>query len=239
MLKRAKIGLIICVALASTFSATHGALLSKMDHKQYDIYFDDFQKDLFGRPLKLGTDAKISIVLDQNVALNQKLKNAVLRAVEDIDNLLDSVEYDVYLSLAKNHLALDNVINIVMPQGSKEVDPTSLATTQLNVKAVHRYIEFPMSITLNYDHKDIMSEAQWTGVIKHELLHTFGLKDLYEESARDTSIMYYQYDYNRIFPISLKADDIIKMKLVYDKEDLRDNPEKLQKYLDHEAETCM
>lgn len=153
------------------------------------------------RHLMLTTDSNKPIVADVDDPIGILINNAteedkqtIVEAINDMNEICPNLEYTL---IDNDNIKLKNYINIsVTPDISKisnNTDTLGFAEFKYNQKTAK--IVYPMNIYLDSNTADIFDSEDGTSlmsyVVKHELLHTLGFKDLYEKEYLNKSIMFY------------------------------------------------
>ena len=127
-------------------------------------------------------------------------KECIIDAIHELDIQLDNIKYNIYLDHQK---APNKCITI------EEVDFTVTrgGLTMLTYLPFNPYLMYPIEIYIDTDwHK---TENQLKCVIKHELLHTLGLKDLYDQKYETESIMYFAQTPDSPKDLTQKDKDLV------------------------------
>lgn len=135
--------------------------------------------------LPVGRDG-INVLITDN--FTQEQKEAIVEAIAELDEHLLYVDYNIYLDARK---APNKCITI------DEVDTKAGKTGLAGLTYLPGipYLMYPIEImvdadkAMNYDNQ--LMKEQFKGTIKHELLHTLGLVDLYDDKYETESIMYF------------------------------------------------
>ncbi len=145
-----------------------------------------FQKTIFNVPLLLPIK---NGVVDLNIdpAFSAEEKQALVKGITEIDNLLDGVNYNITF----NDGTLKKGINIRAFKENEKNKSNGIACATIKANQWKAEITYP--VTIKFDTK-MMEEKDYDYdfVIKHELLHTLGLADL-TDSDYNRNLMYYGY----------------------------------------------
>jgi len=153
-----------------------------------------FLKNIFNDPLLLpiSKDA-IPVIIDQK--FSQKQKDCIAKSIQELDIDLTGINYKVVLNNEKTD---ENCIKI---NRTYIEDYSILAETKFNAFA--STINYPINIDVSIDkfmretvENNDFAQKVCSTVIKHEMLHTLGLCDLYEGKYETKSIMYYMLTLN-------------------------------------------
>ena len=162
--------------------------------------------------LPVGRDG-IHILISQNFTKEQQ--EAIIEAIKELDEHMLHVKYNIYTDASK---APKNCITL------EEVDPIKNIVTTGITESTHipfvPYLLCPIEVCIDAD----MSMHKYTGLqkdrfkcmVKHELLHVLGLKDLRDKKYETETIMYYTQTKNS--PRDLTQSDIDMLNDIYDEE---------------------
>lgn len=171
-----------------TYSNIYSAVTTKNINKNL------FNKNLFGNPylLKIPNNTPLDVVIDENFSKEQK--ETIVKAIFTLDNKLEGVNYNIIL----NAQAHDKQCISVLKDKTKTED--YLGVTYAKYPLFATFIKYPINISLNVDYinKEFKSKIdglktydEYLGsIVKHEMLHTLGLADLYDDASYGKSIMY-------------------------------------------------
>lgn len=181
-------GLVVAPPLIAYIASQSNLTVTEADKERFGEYIDYFEKNVAsGRPLRLDISDPIAIVM-QNIDL--ETKKQIVKAVTDLDNLCPNLDYVIY---EDNYDSAP--IKRISFSLSQQMNSSTLGETQYIYNINKAEIKYPISITLNDYFKDAYfsdnKKPVMESVIKHELLHTLGLRDLYDENELGKTIMYY------------------------------------------------
>ncbi len=187
-------GLVIAPPLLAHLVEKQSETVTRGDKARFGEYLDYFNRNAEnGRPLRLDISDPIAIVM-QNIDLDTKKQ--IVAGINDLTDICPNLDYVVY----ENAYTPLNRISISI---SKELENRTLGVTHYNYSKQKAEIQYPISIELNekyvdayYDENDPKPIIKT--VVKHELLHTLGLRDLYDENEVGKSIMYHVIDPNTL-----------------------------------------
>lgn len=170
------------------------------EYIQYFTTNDGFNKK--GRPLRLDISDPIAIVMQD---VEEQEKKHIVDAVNALQEICPNLDYRIY----ENQSTPLNTINISV----QAMDEHKGGTTSYTYKVSEAQILYPIDIVLNEKYSDLyfdekLTDSVLTGIAKHELLHTLGLKDLYEDEEYDKSIMYYCIKPDLVY--TARDEEIIK-----------------------------
>ena len=156
-----------------------------------------FNQNIFGVPYLMDVDKKpIDVVINEN--FSEKQKEIISNSISILDEKLIGVDYNITLDSTKANKKCITINNNIDKKNKNERDCYGVTYTKCPVFGTK--IIFPVEIKLNLDeinndYKGSIAKAktynQFLGaIVKHEMLHTLGLKDLYNSSENGKSIMY-------------------------------------------------
>lgn len=152
---------------------------------EYIEYFFTNNHQTSGRPIKLDISDPIAIVMQD---MEENTKKYIVDAINDLEEICPNLDYRIYDS--PNTML--NTINFTM----KSVDRPVGGTTYFTFNISKAEIVYPIDIVLNQTYADVFldeeqTKSALTGIVKHEMLHTLGLKDLENKDEMGQTIMYY------------------------------------------------
>lgn len=151
---------------------------------KHDKIFENIDESRFlknnkGQAIYLPINKKgIDVVIDNNFTNEQK--ETIADAIKYCDDKFENIEYNIYLNNTKS---TKNCIKI----NKGLLDKGVLGEATINTSGYK--IVYPITITV--DRNDYKNDYNLDGIVKHELLHTLGLADMYDQKYIDESIMYY------------------------------------------------
>lgn len=158
------------------------------DYKKENAEVYDFMlKTPTGKMVTAKIDeSPISVVLKD---IPEEDKQAIVDAINDLDEISTNINYEIYES---KDYSVSGQIYIKNGEGSG----VELGLTTMSYNNYTGKISYPIFININLDecHKITSSETGKNAVeavAKHELAHTLGFSDLYDEKLKDESIMWY------------------------------------------------
>lgn len=196
------------VAITMTFQIgiTSGHTAYERNELFNDIESSYFNKTVFNVPLLLPITGGV-VSLNINPAFSEQEKQELVKGITELDNLLDGVNY----TISFEDKDIKKGINIKpFKLNQKQLENGIACAT---IKADHFKAEIKYPMTIKFDTK-MMEEKGYSYdyIIKHELLHTLGLKDLTDSEFRK-NIMYGTY---KTYPVSLNSEQIKALNKVYD-----------------------
>lgn len=175
-----------------------------------------YKKSLFGVPVvaNIGLDKTLDVIIDESFTNEQK--SHIAQAIRELDMDLKGVKYNIMLNSDKAGIKCINITN------NSEVSSwtQSVAKTHTAYNLFYGNIMFPVEIEIytkayaNYFKDNNFSSKYFSALVKHEMLHVLGFKDVYDESYVDKTIMYGHLDHrDRIFDLS--SYDIYMANKIY------------------------
>lgn len=217
-----KVSIVVLVGLAGSFVYT----MVNSNYKTNGIPKDKFMQNVFRVPLTLPmTDRNIQVLIDENFSTEQK--ECIKEAVEELDVDLTGVTYTVELDNSKKQFQSVRINKVEKDDGK------GLAVTKVSTTGFFGYINYPVKMEVQVDkiapQKGLNEEETdyLKGIIKHEMLHTLGFVDIYDNSLKNKTIMYYATDAGKSYIHDLTAIDIDMVNKVYT---LKNNNDEEVKY---------
>lgn len=145
-------------------------------------------------------------------------RELIKQAVQKLDNISTNLNYTI---LSKDASASKADISFAIYNGDEQT--SVLGNTKFDSNGFDGKIKYPISITINKDL--IQSTASifkhnynecFDYVIKHELLHTLGFKDLYEEKYKYTTLAYGWHGYSSTHIEGYYDVDVKNIQKLYD-----------------------
>ena len=146
--------------------------------------------------LPVGTDA-IKVYISENFTSEQQ--QHIVKAISELDEYFDGIKYDILLDPEQVD---DKVIKIE----KNYHDNRFPGVTTFMMQTYN--ILYPMEIEFNSKYDDYDSQF-FEAVIKHEMLHTLGLDDMYDEKYSQRSIMYRYIGSQTLRDLSQEDIDIV------------------------------
>lgn len=214
--KKMQIGLAIgiSVVLSSPFMA-HGihTLISEhensADRQRFGKYIDDFLTNDNGRPLRLDTNKAINVMFDSK--LDEQSKQYIIDGINGLKNICPNLKYDLYNSQKGD---VGRVYFVL--QDPTEIQHNAAGATNLSFNANSATINSYITIDINSHYLDgywtTNMDSILTTVVQHELMHTLGFKDIYDESRKNDTIMYHALNPE---VKTYTTEDIEKIQYVY------------------------
>lgn len=140
-----------------------------------------------GVPLRLNlTDEPIKVAVE---SFNEQDKKQVVSAIERLDDISKNLNYTI-LDSDNGHIDAD----IKIRYGSVD-DETTLGNTHLTFNEKTAVINYPIDIQIDpsvQNWRDTeTNESALSFVVKHEMMHTLGFRDIYDKNFMDKTIMFH------------------------------------------------
>lgn len=171
---------------------TYSNISSAIKTKNVDK--DLFNQNLLGNPylLEIPDNTPLDVVIDEN--FSEKQKETIVEAISTLDDKLDGVNYNIIL----NAQAPDKqCISVLKDQTKTE---NYLGVTYAKYPLFATFIKYPINVSINVDYIEKEFKSKIAGIktydeylgsiVKHEMLHTLGLRDLYDDASYGKSIMH-------------------------------------------------
>lgn len=166
-------------------------------NKTQNVNKDLFYQNIFGVPYLMETDGKpIDVVVNENFSDEQK--DIISKSISSLDEKLVGLDYNIILDNTKSNKNCITINSNIDHQNKEEDECYGVTYTKFPVFGTK--LIFPVEIKLNLDeinnsYNGAIAKAktydQFLGsIVKHEMLHTLGLKDLYDYAENGKSIMY-------------------------------------------------
>lgn len=157
--------------------------------KMHGVDSNRFFKNNFGVPITLPVNKnEIQVLIDKEFSDEQK--NCIAKAIDEFDFDVKGVKYKVELDPSK---AKNKSIRI---KKATTYDKDGLAVTDLKSRGYFGYFQFPINIDVQVEKimptkiSNKNNQRYLSSVIKHEMLHTLGLKDIYDKKMKQETLMY-------------------------------------------------
>lgn len=176
------------VAITMSFQVAIPTIHTGYERNQLfqDVDTSYFKKTVFGVPLILpikGGQVSVNI----SPSFTEEQKQAIVKGINEIDDLLDGVNY----TISFEDKDVKKAINIKSFKVGEKSEELGIACATKKENQFTAQITYPISI--KFDTKMMEEEGySYNYIIKHELLHTLGLKDLTGSENRK-NIMYGTY----------------------------------------------
>lgn len=199
----------IYVLLSISVSAPLGLYLgiNLINQRQKDVIASEKQRygELYqymlttqaGRPLIAPITNKTLNIVTNN--FSDKEKREIVDAIDKLDNIIDNVNYKILDSNNKNinaDIYIDNDTDNMSHLDEVE-DVHTLGITHLTYNERTAIINYPLTITIDgscSQYYDSTGVNLLNYVVKHEMMHTLGFSDLYDEKYYNKSIMWHRVE---------------------------------------------
>lgn len=193
------LGLIAGMVIGFPFAVKEKNYRDEIKWKEYDKNtFGEYEKYFYKtenglvKKLVLNKDP-IPIIIGN---MSEESRQYVIDAIKELDNISEKINYKIYD--AKNFKKTDNLRYISIEINNDVTESIGGTTNIYSIKHTGEII-MPIQIVINQKYEDAFfdydyTQSALTTIVKHELLHTLGLKDLYDIEEREQSIMYYSID---------------------------------------------
>lgn len=185
-----KENLLIVGALIFACALPLGAVVkNKIDRQQYSEIFKDVDENRFiknsqGQSLILPiNNYGVDLLIDDNFTESQK--STICNAIAECDISFPNIKYNFCFNPSDTHGKY-----ITITKG--KLNGTLLGSTKYHSSSLSYYLQYPISIVLDCEKTPNSNILE--SVVKHELLHTLGLADMYDKSYEGSTIMYYKID---------------------------------------------
>lgn len=157
-----------------------------------------------GAPLRLNlTNKPIKVAIEN---FSEQDKKQVVSAIERLDNISKNLNYTI---LDSDHGHIDADIKIRYESFDNNM---TLGNTQLTFNENTAVIKYPINIQIDPSVKDWRdsetNETALSFVVKHEMMHTLGFCDIYDQELMNKTIMYYSIatvdDYTTMDEMNIK-----------------------------------
>ena len=176
--------------------------------KMNGVDSDRFMKNYCGIPLTLPVNnEEIQVLIGKG--FNEEQKECIAKAIEEFDFDVKGVNYKLEFDESKAQKKSVRIEKIASDYSN------DLAVTSVKTIGCFGYIQYPVNIDVQVEkvmssYKEL-NEKYLNAVIKHEMLHTLGLKDIYDETLKKETLMYCSLDRdgNTLYDLSDSDKQII------------------------------
>ena len=183
--------------------------------EQYPNAYEFVLKSDFGKPLTLPLNENpIAVVLE---GFDVQARNQAAAAIEQLDQLSEAIDYVI---LERDDARITQKITINGEDFFDHSQTSALGVTHLRFNNYTGEIQYPISIGIDKACtflKDDNGKSILDHVIKHEMLHTLGFADMYEQEYQDKTIMYYALSADRDVT-SFTELDALNIQRLYDEQ---------------------
>ena len=218
MLRNNKKRLLVVLTLTSTLAITScnyddlktfGKRLVKLYNDQFEIEKLRTTNQSGTKFIVADTSAPIGVVIKTNA--KEKDKKVIIAAIDEINKISPNIDY-VY---QESETTLENYIEIYTDFDIEKEEYVGLFKSDINHQA--GIFKYPLKIYLEKDIKDHIGpngKSYYSHVVKHELMHSLGFKDLTSDIYSGYSVMSYQGT-----TYGFTDNDIKNIQTVYGKEE--------------------
>ena len=152
--------------------------------------------------------------------MDEKTKDYIVEGINCLDNISENINYTIFDADDFNVKNNIDHISIEMVDSLNDYGLSSAAgVTNFNYNQRTAEILYPIDIKIENYYAEGFWDAEYTQsvlttIVKHELMHTLGFKDLYRADDKNRSIMYYGLEYNS--QKTFTKEDIEKIQYCYD-----------------------
>lgn len=183
------------------------------EKQQYGELYDYMLTTQAGRPLTAPISNKALKVVTNN--FSDAEKQEIVDAIDRLDNIIDNVNYEILDSDGKNIYAdiyiYNDADNNINQQSVGDVH--TLGVTHFTYDERTAKINYPLTITIDSNcskYYDSTGVSLLNYVVKHEMMHTLGFADLYDEKYYNKSVMWHAVegdvnDYTSLDEFNLKT----------------------------------
>ena len=192
-------GIVIGMIPVFAIRAQQRELKSQERFKGIEQYLN---KNTFGTPLTMDIDASDPIKVEFK-NFNEDERQDMKNAINELDEISQNLNYTI-LDNGNTHVEQKIVVQKIADEDLKEMLQKDnvgghVDYTVDNLKAK---ITYPINIYISDICDNVMSETGNTSllsyVLKHEMMHSLGFTDMYENKDIGTTIMYYSATENTV-----------------------------------------
>ncbi len=213
----ATIGTLVGLPIAS-LSLAEKYMYPDVDNSKFEKYADDFIKTDRGDILRLPLNENPIPVLLGN--MDDKTKMYIVDGINALDNISENINYVIYDANKYDKTSGTDYIKFEIVDSLTDYgrDENAAGLTSFNFDKKTGEILYPIEIKLEKFYADGYWDSEFTQsilttIVKHELMHTLGFKDLYNEDDKNRSIMYYSLDPKLM---TYTQEDVEKIQYCYD-----------------------
>ncbi len=161
----------------------------KIEREKYKDVLPFLMETENGVPLK----AKVKDQIVVNVNMTGEERKQAIKAINDLDSISNTLNYKI---LDTDNSSIYADINISVDKNLQEAKE-AFGNTNFTYKKDTGYLIYPLNITIddsivNYYSSNGVSLVDY--VVKHEMMHTLGFKDMYDEQYLNKTIMWHSVD---------------------------------------------
>ena len=177
-------------------------IIEEDDRYKLQTYVDDKI-----RTLPVGKEG-VNVLVNDTFTPEQK--KAIAEAISELDDYLLNVDYNIYLD---PNQAPDRCITF----DEVEFHGQMAGFAGMTCFKGYPYYLYPIKISIDADkikNEDGTLDIElFKAVVKHEMLHTLGLGDIYDKTQKTKTIMYHEFDSQT--PRDLTQEDIDFVNSIY------------------------
>ena len=176
---------------------------ASFNNKQKEIQNQERFNGVSDLMLNNGYNTPITIDVDKNKPINVSLFNFTdeerkdaINAINDLDEISENINYNI---LENNHSSVSQKITISKIPRTQLTDMTKdpfvLGFASIKYSVKDATIMFPVNIYINENISDVYNKngvSVLSYVLKHEMMHSLGFKDMYTDDYLNKTVMYYQ-----------------------------------------------
>lgn len=161
----------------------------KVEREKYKDVLPFLLETENGVPIK----AKVKDPIVVNVDMTGEERKQAIKAIHDLDSISNTLNYKI---IDTDNSSIYADINISVDKNLQEAKE-ALGNINFTYKKDTGYLIYPLNITIddsivNYYSSNGVSLVDY--VVKHEMMHTLGFKDIYDEQYFNKTIMWHSVD---------------------------------------------
>lgn len=213
---------IVCpIGFCAGFLGARGAekvisnINEQVERQKYGDMYDLMLKDSFGKTLTLENFKEpITVRIAENFSDNEKKQ--LVSAIDALDEISPNLNYKL---LDDENYTITANINVVKSENL--VNEAALAATHLDNNLMAKIV-YPITIDIKKSFSDYYAKIDQSSddllchVMKHEMMHTLGFADLYDQKHFDKSIMWYSTENTHVVKDYTERDKACINKLYDD-----------------------
>lgn len=209
--------ILVVLSLSSVLALSACGELKSIGNGLINLYNEQFELDKLLKTNQAGTkfitantEAPIGVIIKTDATAEDKQE--IIDAINEINKISPNIDY-VY---EESHTTLENYIEIYTDQDIKKENTVGMFQGFIDHQA--GTYEYPVRIYLEKDIEDKIGpngKSYFSHVIKHELMHSLGFKDLTSDIYSGYSVMSYKGT-----TYGFTDNDIKNIQTVYGKEEI-------------------
>ena len=155
----------------------------------------------------------IGVIIQKSAS--EKEKKEILNAIQQINEISAGIEYKLVES---KNLKIKNYLEIYTDYDITDQYKT-LGKTHISYSEIDATIKYPIKIYIDDSIENVVNtkgESLFSLVLKHELMHTLGFRDVYDENLKNKTIMFHNID-NDTIVTDFTDFDIQNIQQIYGK----------------------